>query len=70
MAPCRTFSSLIGALEVAQPAEIYNLGAVSCVELSWKQPEFTGDITGTGVLRMLEAIRIHTQGAVHRVWFY
>jgi GDPmannose 4,6-dehydratase len=66
----RDLSSLIGALEVAQPDEIYNLGAVSCVELSWKQPELTGDITGMGVLRMLEAIRIHTQGAMHRARFY
>jgi GDPmannose 4,6-dehydratase len=66
----RDLSSLIGALEIAQPDEIYNLGAISYVGLSWKQPELTGDITGMGVLRMLEAIRIHTAGAMDRVRFY
>jgi GDPmannose 4,6-dehydratase len=41
-----------------QPDEVYNLGAISFVQLSFKQPELTADITGLGVLRMLEAIRI------------
>src|SRR4051794_712601 len=50
--------SLIGAIEVAQPDEIYNLGAISFVGLSWRQAELTGDVTGLGVLRMLEAMRI------------
>ena len=54
----RDLSSLIGVLEIAQPDEIYNLGAISFVGLSFKQPELTGDITGMGVLRMLEAVRI------------
>jgi GDPmannose 4,6-dehydratase len=66
----RDLSSLLGVLETAQPDEIYNLGAMSFVGLSFKQPELTGDITGMGVLRMLEAIRIHTQGAMDRVRFY
>jgi GDPmannose 4,6-dehydratase len=66
----RDLSSLIGVLETAQPDEIYNLGAISFVGLSFKQPELTGDITGMGVLRMLEAVRIHTQGAMDRVRFY
>jgi GDPmannose 4,6-dehydratase len=66
----RDLSSLIGVLESAQPDEIYNLGAISFVGLSFKQPELTGDITGMGVLRMLEAVRIHTQGAMDRVRFY
>jgi len=48
----RDLSSLIGALAVAQPDEVYNLGAISFVGLSFKQPELTGDITGMGVLRM------------------
>ena len=60
----RDLSSLIGVLETAQPDEIYNLGAISFVGLSFKQPELTGDITGMGVLRMLEAIRIHRQGSM------
>ena len=66
----RDLSSLIGVLEIAQPDEIYNLGAMSFVGLSFKQPELTGDITGMGVLRMLEAIRIHTQGSMEGVRFY
>jgi len=41
-----------------QPDEVYNLAAISFVPLSWNQAELTGEITGLGVLRMLEAIRI------------
>ena len=63
-------SSLLRALRVAQPDEVYNLGAISFVGLSWKQAELTGDITGMGVLRMLEAIRIHTQNDMSKVRFY
>ncbi|MFN2615403.1 MAG: GDP-mannose 4,6-dehydratase [Actinomycetota bacterium] len=51
-------ASLIAALEWCQPDEVYNLGAISFVKLSFSQPELTGDITGLGALRMLEAIRI------------
>ncbi len=51
-------SSLISALESAQPDEVYNLGAISFVALSFKQAELTANITGLGVLRMLEAIRL------------
>jgi GDPmannose 4,6-dehydratase len=66
----RDLSSLISVIETAQPDEIYNLGAISFVGLSFKQPELTGDITGMGVLRMLEAVRIHTQGSMSGVRFY
>lgn len=66
----RDLSSLLGVLETAQPDEIYNLGAMSFVGLSFKQPELTGDITGMGVLRLLEAVRIHTQGQMEQVRFY
>jgi GDPmannose 4,6-dehydratase len=62
--------SLIGAVEVAQPDEVYNLGAISFVGLSWKQAELTGEITGMGVLRILEAIRIVTQNDMSRLRFY
>ncbi|HVE62314.1 MAG TPA: GDP-mannose 4,6-dehydratase [Mycobacteriales bacterium] len=62
--------SLIGAMEVSQPDEVYNLGAISFVGLSWKQAELTGEITGMGVLRMLEALRIHTGGEMSKVRFY
>jgi len=51
-------SSLIAAVEQVQPDEVYNLAAISFVPLSFKQAELTGNITGLGVLRMLEAIRL------------
>ena len=50
-------SSLIAALESSQPTEVYNLGAISFVGLSFKQAVLTGEITGLGVTRMIEAIR-------------
>jgi GDPmannose 4,6-dehydratase len=50
--------SLVAALQVAQPDEVYNLGAISFVALSFSQAELTANITGLGVLRMLEAIRM------------
>jgi GDPmannose 4,6-dehydratase len=50
-------SSLIAALETCQPTEVYNLGAISFVGLSFKQAVLTGEVTGLGVVRMLEAIR-------------
>lgn len=50
--------SLIRVLESAQPTEVYNLAAQSFVKVSWDQPLNTGDITGLGVTRILEAIRI------------
>ncbi len=51
-------SSLIAAVEVTQPDEVYNLGAISFVPVSWRQPVLTSEITGLGVTRLLEAIRI------------
>src|SRR3954452_15055474 len=62
-------SSLISAVEQVQPDEVYNLGAVSFVALSFGQPELTGDITGLGVLRMLEAVRI-VGGVTNPIRFY
>jgi GDPmannose 4,6-dehydratase len=50
--------SLISALETVQPDEVYNLGAISFVPVSWSQAELTASVTGLGVLRMLEAVRI------------
>ena len=52
-------SSLDQALGQIQPDEVYNLAAQSFVPVSWNQPALTGDVTGLGVLRMLEAIRRH-----------
>jgi GDPmannose 4,6-dehydratase len=51
------FSSLLNIIDLAQPDEIYNLGAISFVGLSFKQPELTANVTGLGVLRLLEAVR-------------
>jgi GDPmannose 4,6-dehydratase len=50
--------SLVKALEYVQPDEVYNLGAISFVPVSWSQAELTAEVTGLGVLRMLEAVRI------------
>ena len=49
--------SLINIMQTHQPDEIYNLAAQSFVPASWKQPVFTGSVTGLGVTRMLEAMR-------------
>jgi GDPmannose 4,6-dehydratase len=50
--------SLISAIERVQPDEVYNLGAISYVPMSWQQAELTAEVTGMGTLRMLEAIRV------------
>ena len=50
-------NSLIRALKESNPDEIYNLAAQSFVGESWNTPEQTSDVTGLGVLRMLEAVR-------------
>jgi GDPmannose 4,6-dehydratase len=50
--------SLISAVERVQPDEVYNLAAISYVPMSWQQAELTGEVTGLGVLRVLEAIRV------------
>ncbi|MFB6185275.1 MAG: GDP-mannose 4,6-dehydratase [Halobacteriaceae archaeon] len=55
--------SLIRAVKESDPDEIYNLAAQSFVETSWKQPVYTGDVTGLGVVRMLEAYREHAPEA-------
>ncbi len=49
---------LVAALEISQPDEVYNLGAISFVALSFSQPELTANITGLGVRRLLEAIKM------------
>src|SRR5438034_7042486 len=50
--------SLIDALREVEPDEVYNLAAMSFVPTSWKQPVLTGEFTGIGVTRMLEAIHL------------
>ncbi|MFZ4583903.1 MAG: GDP-mannose 4,6-dehydratase [Acidimicrobiia bacterium] len=66
----RDLSSLIAAVEQVQPDEVFNLGAMSFVQLSFRQPELTGDITGLGVLRMLEAVRIVGGAENNPIRFY
>jgi len=51
------FTNIHRTLETIRPDEVYNLGAQSFVALSFEQPVFTADVTGLGVLRLLEAIR-------------
>src|SRR5437879_3497853 len=49
--------SIVDVIRQVRPAEVYNLAAMSFVPTSWKQPVLTGEFTGIGVTRMLEAIR-------------
>lgn len=50
--------SLIRAVEVSEPDELYNLGAISHVGYSFRNPTLTAEVTGKGVLNVLEAVRI------------
>lgn len=61
-------SSLIRAMQTARPDEVYNLAAVSHVGYSFKDPQLTAEVTGKGVLNMLEAIRL--TDTENRVRFY
>jgi len=61
-------SSLVRAMQVAKPDEVYNLAAISHVGYSFRDPILTHQITGGGVLNMLEAIRL--TGGEDRVRFY
>ena len=56
-------SSLNLAVKTANPDEVYNLAAQSFVATSFAQPVLTGEITGLGTLRMLEAVRMHAPQA-------
>lgn len=61
-------SSLVRAMQVAKPDEVYNLGAISHVGYSFKDPQLTAEVTGKGVLNMLEAIRLTDKD--NKVRFY
>lgn len=50
-------SALVNLLRDVMPNEVYNLGAQSHVKVSFETPEYTGDATGLGAMRLLEAIR-------------
>jgi GDPmannose 4,6-dehydratase len=56
-------SSLNGAMMDIKPDEVYNLAAQSFVGTSWNQPVLTGDVTGIGAVRLLEAARHFSKGA-------
>ena len=51
-------SRLVTLLERVEPTEVYHLGAQSHVRVSFDEPEFTGDVTGLGTTRLLEALRM------------
>jgi GDPmannose 4,6-dehydratase len=53
-------TSLDAAVAEVKPDEVYNLAAQSFVPTSWNQPTMTGDVTGLGVARVIEAIRKHS----------
>ncbi len=60
-------SSLNRILRVVDPAEIYNLGAQSHVKVSFDTPEYTGEVTGIGAARLLEAIReLHIRPRIYQ----
>lgn len=63
-------ASLMRALSEAQPDEVYNLGAISFVAYSWQNARLTSDVTGTGVLNALEAVRLYQENTGKRVRFY
>ena len=59
---------MVKLLYQLQPDEIYNLGAQSHVRVSFDVPEYTGDVTGLGAVRILEAVR--EAGLVEKVRYY
>lgn len=63
-------TSLLRALTVAQPDEFYNLGAISFVAYSWENAHLTTEVTGTGVLNALDAVRLHSEASGRQVRFY
>ncbi|MBP1241297.1 GDPmannose 4,6-dehydratase [Frigoribacterium sp. PvP120] len=63
-------SSLLRALNSAKPDEVYNLGAISFVAYSWENAQLTSQVTGLGVLNILEAIRLYAGDDIGKVRFY
>lgn len=61
-------SSLVRSLEQSQPSEIYNLAAISHVGYSFKNPVLTAEVTGKGVLNILEAARIVLEPSAVRIY--
>jgi len=63
-------SSLFRAIDKSSPEEVYNLGAISYVAYSWEQAQLTSQVTGIGVLNLLEAIRITYGEDLSGIRFY
>lgn len=63
-------SSLMRAMRDSDPDEVYNLGAISFVAYSWENAFVTSDVTGMGVLNMLEAVRLHAGDDPSAIRFY
>jgi GDPmannose 4,6-dehydratase len=63
-------SSLMRAFEASQPAEVYNLGAISFVAYSWENAHVTTEVTAKGVLNILEATRLYEGSDAGSVRFY
>ena len=63
-------SSLLRALKSSAPDEVYNLGAISFVAYSWENAQLTSQVTGLGVLNILEAIRLYAGDDAPRIRFY
>ncbi|USX53980.1 GDP-mannose 4,6-dehydratase [Lentzea sp. HUAS12] len=71
-------ASLVSAVDLVQPDEVYNLGAISFVPMSWQQAELVTEVNAMGVLRVLEAIRMvsglsssrHNGEAAKNIRFY
>jgi GDPmannose 4,6-dehydratase len=61
-------ASLRNIIQATNPDEIYNLGGISFVGMSFQQPELTANITGLGVLRILEAVRNGSTGKQVRIF--
>ena len=51
-------TNIIRIIQEVQPDEIYNLGAMSHVKVSFEEPEYSADVDGVGTLRILEAVRL------------
>ena len=62
--------ALRNVLDDVQPDEVYNLGAQSHVRVSFDQPEYTVDVVGVGVIRLLEAIRSFMKHSGKQIRFY
>ena len=62
--------SLVAVIGSVRPDEIYNLAAQSHVQVSFDVPEFTADVDATGVLRVLEAVRLCGRNPAHKAAFF